>query len=194
MQHLGLNSCIVTEKIAKLSCMIRWLLHLLLKENSEVMSWNHSTVNDSPFVLQCTTRAADIFKMSGDKIQQVNASLKAMNENLSRMEGDNKSQWLNLSRRIEVLEGNSGNQEEDIGEETNPKTFTALHRECGLTGALANPEGDAHASIQSGELKWEYEALKDSVSRVKLPPHYRINDSKAGISSKDSKQVAGPGS
>ena len=31
MQHPGLDSCIVTEKIVKLSCTIRWLLHVLFQ-------------------------------------------------------------------------------------------------------------------------------------------------------------------
>ena len=45
-------------------------------------------------------------------------------------------------------------------------------------------------TIRSKDLKWEYEALRDTVSRLKLPADYRMNDSKSGISSKDKEQAA----
>ena len=50
--------------------------------------------------------------------------------------------------------------------------------------------GEAPVTIQSRSLKWEYETLRDSVSRVKLPPRYRMNDSKIGINAKDEEQAA----
>ena len=45
-------------------------------------------------------------------------------------------------------------------------------------------------TINSKELKCEYEAIRDSVSKLRLPPKYRMNDSKSGINSKDREHAA----
>ena len=127
-----------------------------------------------------------------EPMDQINSTLKALTESISQMEATSKSQWQVVNDRLMALEERRGEnrveqEEEEVIED--PRSFTALNRGCGPTGTATN-HGEAQVSIQLGDLKWEYEVLKDSVSRIKLPSRYRINDSKAGINSKDREQAA----
>ena len=49
-------------------------------------------------------------------------------------------------------------------------------------GVPRSSKKDRPTMIRSKDLKWEYEALRDSVARLKLPHDYRMNDSRTGIS------------
>ena len=106
---------------------------------------------------------------------------------LTRMETTNSANWKEMNERLAVLEDKKYEREESIEE---PKNFSHVHGRHNLAGTPANTEGEAPVPIQSRDLKWEYEALRDSVNRIKLPARYRINDSKSGISAKDREQVA----
>ena len=60
----------------------------------------------------------------------------------------------------------------------------------GLQGSEVPQREESLTNIQSPNLKWEYEALKDPLSKVLLPSGCRINDNKSGINSKDKEQAA----
>ena len=77
------------------------------------------------------------------------------------------------------------------GDTTRYPDRDSVPRHC--PGSVAQRPGgkpDQPTTIRSKELKWEYEALRDSVARLRLPADYRMNDSKAGISTKDREQAA----
>ena len=119
-------------------------------------------------------------------LESLNESIQSLMENIRHLETGNEINWRDIDRCLKALEG----KDYENGENEEPNQFSALQGKHGLMGIPAKPEGETPISIQSRDLKWEYEALRDSVSRIKLPPKFHMNDSKAGISAKDRKQAA----
>ena len=156
-------------------------------------------------VLQCTTCAADILRMGqSSEYDSLRSSLELVTTQLSTMENNQASTMLDIQKRLERLEmkkqgGDEPLDQESDTEETNgevlSKKFVQLSGGEGSarnqrTGVPTVDHDQVPTSIQSKSLRWEYEAVRDSVSRVKLPHRYRMNDSKSGINSKDKEQAA----
>ena len=134
------------------------------------------------------------------ELEQLNPNISKLSADVQEMDSDNKASWAAMSECLKFLEDKQLRKQSELEEEfyehdrkakdTEVKLFTTLSRGHGPAGTPVIPEVESHVPIQSKDLKWEYEALKDSVSWFKLPPRYRMNDSKAGINSKDCEQAA----
>ena len=85
-----------------------------------------------------------------------------------------------------AIQGATGKKRLDEVSEVGP--FKKFQETDPPTDSNKKPEG--LSGINSANLKWEYEVLKDSVSKILIPPEYRLNDSRAGIHSKDREQAA----
>ena len=122
--------------------------------------------------------------------------MEKMEERLLKLERQQSGVLEELCRRMRAIEEVNGiTYEEDLNGESGPcvRSFSAIAKQKGLgaTGVSVDQKlSEASTLIQSKDLKWEYEALRDSVARIKLPLRYRMNDSKAGINAKDKEQAA----
>ena len=157
--------------------------------------------------MQCTTCAADIFTMSqdenlGDSATTLEQAVTNLTATVASIQEENRTQWKIIGERLNRLEkrveGNGKEENVDSSDEdVTLRNFSWINNvapdsRSSWTGTPATQPlgGEAPVTIQSRSLKWEYETLCDSVSRVKLPPRYRMNDSKIGINAKDKEQAA----
>ena len=136
--------------------------------------------------------------------------LEALTKQILEMDMAMQAKQGEILRRLDRLEQDritdrdmeSGGYEDQGGERRLKfETFTSVNegedkkvpeRRHLRTGVppIQNEDTMGLTTIKSRNLKWEYEAFKDSVSRLKLPHDYRMYDSRAGINSKDREQAA----
>ena len=135
-------------------------------------------------------------------MESVQESLDSLTKQMTSFGENMNKKHAELAQRISKLEGNVEEQtvEEDEEEVTTLEVGTFLATQKSKkrvkknTAATSDPPeanaAEGPITIKSKNLRWEYEVLRDSVSRVKLPPLYRMHNSRAGISSKEKEQAA----
>ena len=77
-------------------------------------------------------------------------------------------------------------------------TFKSMGEPKGLSGGIGDPTPTSlppnvqpgPGEPQSESWRYDYEAIRDSLQCVRLPNKFCINDSQAGIASKDHEQAA----
>ena len=116
-------------------------------------------------------------------LEQIGSDIQEIMSRLSALE-ENQKRGVTVKRESESLV-----DEVEVDESTSEVGDSGKKRFKGLQGTVVPQKEESLTTIQSPNLKWEYEALRDSLVKVVLPPEYRINDPKAGINSKD-KEVA----
>ena len=118
-----------------------------------------------------------------------------------KLQSDFNSRFDDLSERVcgleKVQKGNVvQNGQEDEDDEVSIRYFSDINEKQNdvvpkpKINKGADAPGEPLASTTSQSLKWEYEALRDTVSKRRLPPKLRMNDSKAGIATKDREHAA----
>ena len=132
-------------------------------------------------------------------MENLQLTLEKLSSQMEKLNTDFNNRCDNLAKRVcklesEDMQGRETGDVEEGGDSGNidsaMKSLIINESKKTEKKLTVDAPADTQAPISSKSLKWEYEALKDAVNRIKLPPRYRMNDSKAGISPKDREHAA----